>query len=180
MVKSLLPTDQTQTRSLYCEIPTIANAPHQAKIDKGAFNNGRRALSSTTSCRATLLESQIYPMGINIPRTDYFSMDKNEERLMNSPRILMLEMEENIQGCLQCYRDCLRTFSRLLTLESDAELANPEQLHLLLVCDDVCRMCAEFYTPLFRISPACREPVLCRFAGDPSRFGTTCGHRPLS
>jgi hypothetical protein len=119
-------------------------------------------------------------MGINIPRTDYFSMDKNEERLMNSPRILMLEMEENIQGCLQCYRDCLRTFSRLLTLESDAELANPEQLHLLLVCDDVCRMCAEFYTPLFRISPACREPVLCRFAGDPSRFGTTCGHRPLS
>lgn len=57
-------------------------------------------------------------------------MDKNEERLMNSPRILMLEMEENIQNCLQCYRVCLRTFSHLLTLEPDAELANPEQLHL--------------------------------------------------
>ena len=52
-------------------------------------------------------------------------MDKNEERLMNSARILMLEMEENIQNCLQCYRVCLRTFSHLLTLEPDAELANP-------------------------------------------------------
>lgn len=72
---------------------------------------------------------------------------------------LMLEMEENIQNCLQCYRVCLRTFSHLLTLEPDAGLANPEQLHLLLVCADVCRMCAEFYARFSEFHP--RAANLC-------------------
>src|SRR6516225_8642215 len=104
-------------------MPTIANAPQHAKIDKGAFNNGRRTLSSTTSCRATLLQSQTYPLGINNPRTDYFFAGKNARK-----------MGKSIEDCLQCHRVCLRNFSHLLTLEPDAERANPEQLSLLLDC----------------------------------------------
>jgi len=68
---------------------------------------------------------------------------------MNPNKILTHEMEEGIQDCLDCHRICLRTFSHLLTLETDAELAEPEQLNLLLDCADVCRMCADF---MLRIS----------------------------
>ena len=63
---------------------------------------------------------------------------------MNPNRILTHEMEEGIQDCLDGHRVCLRTFSHLLTLETDPELAEPAQLDLLLDCADVCRMCADF------------------------------------
>jgi hypothetical protein len=43
-------------------------------------------------------------------------------------------MGKSIEDCLQCHRVCLRNFSHLLTLEPDAERANPEQLSLLLDC----------------------------------------------
>ncbi len=58
-------------------------------------------------------------------------------------RILTRELEECID-CLQCHRVCLRTFSHPLTLEPDAELADREQLNLVLDAADVCRMCADF------------------------------------
>src|SRR3979409_2758905 len=88
--------------------------------------------------------------------TDDFHMSLHEERRVNYPsRILTREMEEGIQDCLQCHRICLRTFSHLLALEPDAELAKPEQLNLLLDCADVCRMCADF---MLRISE-CPVPV---------------------
>jgi hypothetical protein len=46
-------------------------------------------------------------------------------RFMNPTQVLTREMEEAIQDCLECRRVCLRTFSHLLTLEPDAELADP-------------------------------------------------------
>jgi hypothetical protein len=63
---------------------------------------------------------------------------------MNPTKILTHEMEESIDDCLQCHRVCMRTFSHLLTLEDDAELAGPEQLSMLLDCADLCRLCADF------------------------------------
>ena len=69
--------------------------------------------------------------------TDDFYMSLHEERRVSYPsRILTREMEEGIQDCLHCHRICLRTFSHLLALEPDAELAEPEQLNLLLDCAD--------------------------------------------
>ena len=68
---------------------------------------------------------------------------------MNPTRVLSREMEEAIPDCLECHRICVRTFAHLLTLEADAELADPEQLNLLLDCADMCRMCADY---LLRIS----------------------------
>jgi hypothetical protein len=68
---------------------------------------------------------------------------------MNPTPVLTREMEEAIPDCLECHRICLRTFSHLLTLEPDAELAEPEQLNSLLDCADMCRVCADF---LLRIS----------------------------
>src|ERR1700751_5068925 len=48
-----------------------------------------------------------------------------EAPVRNPSRVLTREMEEAIQDCLQCHRVCLRTFLHLLTLETDAELADP-------------------------------------------------------
>jgi hypothetical protein len=58
--------------------------------------------------------------------------------------IVTNEMEECIQECLNCHRVCMQVFSHLLTLESDAQPATPDQLRLLLDCAQLCALCADF------------------------------------
>lgn len=63
---------------------------------------------------------------------------------MNPSRVFAREVQEATDDCLECHRVCLHTFSHLLTLETDAEIAEPDQLNLLLDCADICATCADF------------------------------------
>jgi hypothetical protein len=134
-------------------------------------------------------------MGSGSRGTDYICVSLNDERRVYEPsRILTREMEEGIQDCLQCHRICLRTFSHLRTLELDAELAEPEQLNLLLDCADLCRVSADF---MLRISElhvqvaelcckACRrcqqlcelpsgeDPIVLEYAATCARCANSC------
>jgi hypothetical protein len=52
-------------------------------------------------------------------RTDHFSAPARSA-YMRPSTVLTREMEEAIQDCLECHRSCWRTFSHLLTLETEA------------------------------------------------------------